>query len=460
MSYIKSDFLLRNKTAEKLYHDYAENMPIIDYHCHLSERQILEDKPIEDIYEVWLSGDHYKWRLMRNYGVSEDYITGDRSRYEKFCAYCDVLGSAFGNPLYHWSQLELEKFFDCDFEINGKNADKIWRHCNEYIKSNRVTPKSLIESADVTHVFTTNEIFDDLSVFEEIAKKNFNFKVLPSYRADKIMNIEAEGYNSYVDRLGDIKSFDELKTSLETRLDAFIKVGARASDISVRKVYPVSSEKEAADVFAKRRRDENISESEAEIFKGYLTYYLMRTYARRGICTELHIGAMRNNNSAMFEKIGADTGYDSMAGDDTIENLSRLFDRLEREKSLPKTVVFNLNPKMNAEIMTLIGCFQSDEARGKIQYGPAWWFLDNKAGMEKHLIDLTATGHIATFVGMLTDSRSLVSYPRHHYFRRILCNFFGEMMERGEMTADIEFAGSVVKDVCYNNAVRYFDCKD
>lgn len=458
MSYIKNDFLLRNKTAEKLYHTYAEKMPIIDYHCHLSEKQILENKPIEDIYEVWLSGDHYKWRLMRNYGVGEEYITGDKSRYEKFCAYCAALGSAFGNPLYHWSQLELEKFFDCRLEINEKNAAEIWRKCNEYIKVHNVTPQSLIESANVTHVFTTNEIFDNLEAFGKIAEKGYKFKVIPSFRADKIMNIEADGYNGFVDRLGNIRSFDELKAALEKRLDDFIKVGARASDISVRKIYEVPSEEAAKAVFEKRRSGQNISEAEEEIFKGYLTYFLMKLYARRGIGTELHIGAMRNNNSAMYAKLGADTGYDSIACDDSIAGLSRLFDRLESEKSLPKTIVFNLNPKMNAEIMTLLGCFQSDEARGKLQYGPAWWFLDNKAGIERHLLDLTATGHIATFVGMLTDSRSLLSYTRHHYFRRILCSFFGEMIERGEMTADIDFVGGVIEDVCYNNAVRYFDC--
>ncbi len=458
MSYIKDNFLLRNRTAEKLYRTYAEKMPIIDYHCHLSEKQILENKPIEDIYEVWLSGDHYKWRLMRNYGVNEEYITGEKSRYEKFCAYCAALESAFANPLYHWSQLELEKFFGCKLEINKKNAPEIWRQCNEYIKSHNVTPQSLIESANVTHVFTTNEIFDDLGTFDEIAKKNYKFKVFPSFRADKIMNIEADGYNGFVDRLGSIGSFEELKTELEKRLDAFMKVGARASDISVRKVYPVPTEEEAKAVFEKRRRGNAVSEAEAEIFKGYLTYFLMKMYARHGIGTELHIGAMRNNNSAMFAKVGADTGYDSIACDDSISGLSRLFDRLECEKSLPRTIVFNLNPKMNAEIMTLIGCFQSDEAKGKIQYGPAWWFLDNKAGIERHLVDLTATGHIATFVGMLTDSRSLLSYTRHHYFRRILCNFLGEMIERGEMTSDTEMVGGVIEDICYNNAMRYFGC--
>ncbi len=458
MSYIDDDFLLTNAAAKKLYHGYAKDMPIIDYHCHLPEKQILENAPFEDLYQIWLNGDHYKWRLMRNYGVNEEYITGSKSNKEKFKAYCRTLGTAFGNPLYHWSQLELKTFFGCEKEINEKNADEIWDYCNDYIKKNKVTPQSLIESSKVKYVFTTNEIFDDLTVFEKISKKGYNFKVCPSYRADKIMNIEAENYNDFIDRLGNVPDLAALEAVLEKRLKEFIKVGAKASDISVQRVYPIAKRSDAEKVFASARIGGKITAEKAEAFKGYLTYFLMKLYAKYGIGTELHIGAMRNNNSVMLKKLGADTGYDSIAEDNSINNLSRLFDRLESENALPRTIVFNLNPKMNAEIMTLIGCFQSDEAKGKIQYGPAWWFLDNKVGMEKHLQDLTATGHIASFVGMLTDSRSLLSYPRHHYFRRILCNYLGTMMENGEMTGDTELVGEVVKNICYNNAIAYFKC--
>ncbi len=459
MSYIDDDFLLANDTAKKLYNEYAKDMPIIDYHCHLPEKQILDNQPFEDLYQIWLNGDHYKWRLMRNYGVSEEYITGNKSNKEKFEAYCRTLGTAFGNPLYHWSQLELKTFFGCEDEINEKNAERIWSFCNDYIRKNKVTPQSLIESSNVKYVFTTNEIFDDLTVFEQIAKKGYGFKVCPSFRADKIMNIEADAYNDFVDRLGKVPDLTALENVLETRLKEFIRVGAKASDISVQRVYPIASRGDAEKVFACVRGGGKITAKEAEVFKGYLTYFLMKLYAKYGIGTELHIGAMRNNNSAMFKKLGADTGYDSIAEDNSINNLSRLFDRLESEGALPKTIVFNLNPKMNAEIMTLIGCFQSDEAKGKIQYGPAWWFLDNKVGMEKHLQDLTATGHLAAFVGMLTDSRSLLSYPRHHYFRRILCNYLGQMMQNGEMTRDTALVGEVVEDICYNNAVEYFKCE-
>ena len=456
MSYIKDNFLLTNKTAEKLYFGYAKDMPIFDYHCHLPEKQILENKPFNDVFEIWLAGDHYKWRLMRNYGVNEEYITGkSTSNKEKFLTYCRVLGTAFGNPLYHWSQVELKEFFNCEIEINEDNAELIWDWCNDYIKLNDITPQKLIEQSNVTHLFTTNEIFDDLTTFPAIAAKGYKFKVIPAFRADKIMNIEAEKYNEFVEKLGEVCDLSALEEKIEARLQAFIKVGTTAADVALQSVYPVSEKAEAEKVFAKRRKGESVTEAESEIFKGYLTYFLFKLYAKYNIATELHVGAMRNNNAQMLSVLGLDTGFDSIAEDNSIKYMSRLFDRLNSENSLPKTIVFNLNPKMNAEIMTLIGCFQSDEARGKIQYGPAWWFLDNKVGMEKHLEDLTATGHIGAFVGMLTDSRSLLSYPRHHYFRRILCNYFGKMMENGEMTADEKLVGKVVQDICYHNAIKY-----
>ena len=460
MSYIKDNFLLKNKTAEKLYFEHASKMPIFDYHCHLPEKQILENKQFNDVFEIWLAGDHYKWRLMRNYGVNEEYITGkSTSNKEKFLTYCKVLGTAFGNPLYHWSQVELKEFFNCEIEINEENAELIWDWCNEYIRLNEITPQKLIEQSNVTHLFTTNEIFDDLSTFPAIAQKGYKFKVIPAFRADKIMNIEAEKYNDFIAFLGDIDNLSALEEKIEERLQEFIKVGTTASDIALQSVYPVSEKADAEKVFVKRRKGEPVTEKESEIFKGYLTYFLFKLYAKYNIATELHIGAMRNNNSQMFAKLGLDTGFDSIAEDNSIKYMSRLFDRLNSENSLPKTIVFNLNPKMNTEIMTLIGCFQSDEAKGKVQYGPAWWFLDNKVGMEKHLEDLTATGHIGAFVGMLTDSRSLLSYPRHHYFRRILCNYFGKMMENGEMTKDENFVGKVVQDICYHNAIDYLNMK-
>ncbi len=460
MSYIKDNFLLKNKTAEILYNTYAKGAEIFDYHCHLPERQILENKEIGDIFEVWLAGDHYKWRLMRNYGVPEEYITGNASNKEKFIKYCTVIGTAFANPLYHWSQVELEEFFGCTLEINEKNAEAIWDFCNKYIAENKITPQKLIEESNVKCIFTTNEVFDDLSVFEKIMEKGYRFSVRPAFRADKIMNIEAEKYLEFLGKLEaltkKINSIDELELALEERLKAFISVGCRASDIALENIPPIADRDSANRVLTSVLAGKSPSDSEVECFKSYLTYFLMKMYAKYGIATELHIGAMRNNNTAMLNKLGIDTGFDSVSDKNSIANLSRLLDKLNSEDSLPKLILFNLNPKMNTELMTLLGCFQDDSAKGKVQYGPAWWFLDNKAGMEKHLIDLTATGHLAAFVGMLTDSRSLLSYPRHHYFRRILCNFLGEMMENGEMTSDMELVGAVIEDICINNAVNYF----
>ncbi|MBQ3115497.1 MAG: glucuronate isomerase [Clostridia bacterium] len=463
MSYLKDNFLLENKTAEKLYFDYAKDMPIFDYHCHLPEKQILENATFNDVFEIWLKGDHYKWRLMRNYGIDEEFITGDKTNKEKFFCYCKVLGTAFGNPLYHWSQVELKEFFNCEIEINEGNAETIWNWCNDYIKLNNITPQSLIEKSNVTHIFTTNEIFDDLSTFEAIAKKDYKFKVIPAFRADKIMNLEADGYTDTIAKLsalvGEVKDLNDLEKALENRLNAFIKVGTTASDIALQSVYEVADREDAEKVFAKAVKGEKITAKEAETFKGYFTYFLMKLYAKYDIRTELHVGAMRNNNTQMLKKLGLDTGYDSIAEDNSIKLMSRLFDKLNDENALPRTIIFNLNPKMNTEIMTLVGCFQDSSAKGKIQYGPAWWFLDNKVGMENHLKDMTATGHIATFVGMLTDSRSLLSYPRHHYFRRILCNYLGTLVENGEITQDIELIGNVVKDIAYNNSIKYFNMK-
>lgn len=460
MSYIKDDFLLENKTALRLYNDYAKNMPIFDYHCHLSEKQILENRRFNDVCEVWLGGDHYKWRLMRNFGVSENFITGDASNHDKFVAYCKTLATAFGNPLYHWSQLELKEFFNCELEINEENAETIWNWCNDYIALNDITPQKLIEQSNVKHIFTTNEVFDDLSTFEEIKKKGYKFTVTPAFRADKMMNIEAEKYNDFIaileSKTKKINTFGDFEAAIADRLEEFIKVGTVASDIAVERVCEVPERRVAEEAFDERRKGKTLTQVQVDAFKGYMTYYLMKLYASRNIRTELHVGAMRNNNSAMLAKLGLDTGFDSISEDNSIRNTSRLFDKLNDENALPRTIIFNLNPKMNAEIMTLIGCFQSDEARGKIQYGPAWWFLDNKVGMYKHLDDLTATGHLGAFVGMLTDSRSFLSYPRHHYFRRILCNYLGRMMENGEMTNNEKLVGEVIKDLSYRNAVKYF----
>ena len=374
------------------------------------------------------------------------------------------MGTAFGNPLYHWSQVELKEFFNCEIEINEENAELIWDWCNEYIKLNNITPQKLIEQSNVSHLFTTNEAIDDLSTFPAIAAKGYKFKVIPAFRADKALAIETDAFNGYIEKLASlthkIESLDELLSAISIRVEEFKKVGTTASDIAAERVPAIPLKEEADEILKARLSGSIPTKEDAEKFRGYMLYALMKLYATQGLVTELHVGPMRNNNSRMMAAIGPDTGFDSISDENSIKTMSRLFDRLDSEGCLPKTIVFNLNPKMNAEIMTLIGSFQTDEARGKLQYGPAWWFLDNKVGMEKHLEDLTATGHIATFVGMLTDSRSLLSYPRHHYFRRILCNYLGGMMERGEMTQDEKLVGKVVKDVCYYNSIKYLGMED
>lgn len=464
MSYIDENFLLYGETAKKLYFGYAATQPIFDYHCHLSEKQILENARFKDIAELWLGGDHYKWRLMRSCGVDERFITGDASGKEKFLAYCGAVESAFGNPLYQWSQLELEKCFGCTLEINTENVERIWQECNAVIERESLSPVKLIERANVRHVYTTNEIFDDLSVFGEIAAKGYGFTVTPALRADKIMNVEAADYNAQVDKLqaltSRIDSLDDLENAVKTRLDEFVKSGAKASDIALEKIYPIASRSVAADVFARRRAGKAIEKSDEEAFKGYFTRFLIGLYAERGVCVELHIGALRNVNSVAFRSLGADSGYDCVSDRDSASNLAKLFDSLSVESRLPKTVLFNLNPKLNVELTTLAGCFQSSEARGKIQYGPAWWFLDHKRGMERQLADLAATGHLGSFIGMLTDSRSFLSYSRHDYFRRVLCNVLGEASDRGEITSNVELIGETVKNICYFNAVRYFGEND
>lgn len=464
MSYIRPDFLLSNDSAIELYRDYAKDMPIFDYHCHLSEKELLADEEFPSIYAVWLKGDHYKWRLMRNFGIDEEYITGSKSDKEKFFAYCKTLGTAFGNPLYHWSQCELEEYFDCKVEINEQNAGYIWDSCNEYIRKHNLKPSDVIKKSNVKFIFTTNEVFDDLTTFAALKNKFGEFTVLPAFRADKIMNIEAAGYAGFITKLAEvanpISNLADLEKALEGRLKEFITTGCTAADVALERALPVCDRETAEKVFAKRLSGEKIDKSEAEAFKGYLTYFLLKLYAANDIATEIHVGAMRNNNSVMLERLGLDSGYDSISEENSTSNLSRLFDKLNSENLLPKIILFNLNPKMNAELVSLSGCFQSAAAAGKIQYGAAWWFLDNKPGMEKQLSDLASLSHLGAFIGMLTDSRSFLSYSRHHYFRRILCNFLGTLIENGEMTSDIPLVGEVVRNISYLNALSYFRMKD
>lgn len=459
MSYIKDDFLLESKTAIKLYKEYAKHMPIFDYHCHLPEKDILENKQFKDIYDLWLSGDHYKWRLMRNYGIDEKYITGNAEAKEKFFAFCKVVGTAFGNPIYHWSQLELKEFFKCELEINEKNAQKIWEHCNNYIKENNLCPQKMIEDSNVKIIFTTNEAFDELSTFDEIKKKNYKFKVIPAFRADKLLNIDAEIFNSYLNSHASVCNIDQLEKVIEERLNKFIEKGTVASDIALENVFLVGDRKAADNVLKKKLKGKKLTYEEVATYKGYMTYFLIKLFAKYNIRTELHIGAMRNNNTQMFKALGLDKGYDTISEENSITNLRKLLDRLNDENSLPPMIFFNLNQKMNMELITLLGCYQDSSLKGKMQYGPAWWHLDTYDGNIKNMHDFCSLSHLDISIGMLTDSRSFLSYTRHDYFRRLLCNYLAEMIEKGQMTSDLELVGSVIENVCYNNAINYFNVK-
>ena len=458
--FIGEDFLLSNDTAKRLYHECAAEMPIFDYHCHLSEKVIEKDEPFADFFELWLGGDHYKWRLMRNFGIDEWYITGGAPHKEKFMCYVRALETAYGNPLYHWSHMELRNYFGIDDVICAANAEKIWDKANDYIRTHSLSPSALIAGSNVKTVCTTNEIFDDLAVFDRIAEKGFPFRVLPTFRADKVMNIDDARYTEYLGKLeaivGEIPSLDKLEEAIASRVRDFKAKGAAAADIALQKVYPPRPREEAAKAFADAVSGKAVSESFSEAYKSFVMGCVLRECSKNGLAVQLHVGAMRNNNSRMYKTLGADTGYDSIDDSPSIAALSRWMDALDSAGELPKMILFNLNPVWNLPLTTLAGCFQDSSARGKIQFGPAWWFLDHLGGIRAQLDALAETGHIGTFIGMLTDSRSFLSYPRHHYFRRILCDWLGRKAEAGEIACDFESLAKVVRDVSYNNAAAYF----
>ena len=463
MSYLKNDFLLYNKTAEKLYEKYAKDMPIFDYHCHLPEKQILENKPFGDIFEIWLAGDHYKWRAMRGFGISEKYITGDASGYEKFKAWAKVMPYLIGNPLYHWTHLELQRYFDIHEPLSPATCDEIWEKANAKIKAGGFTPRELIEKSNVAFVCTTDDAADTLEYHKLLQEdKSFKCKVLPAFRPDKALGIELDGYNDWVKALENVMgkavpSFTELKAALLSRIEFFKEMGCRASDHAFTYVpYKRASEEELNVIYKKRLEGKVLSTEEVDKYKTELMLFLANDYAILGWGMEIHIGAMRNNNGVMFKKLGPDTGYDSVADYEIAVNLSRLLDAMNTEYRLPKTVLFTLNPKDNYVLGTMLGNFQSDEAESKIQFGSAWWFNDNYDGMRTQMQTLMNLGVISKFVGMITDSRSFLSYPRHEYFRRILCELLGDLVEEGKYPNDIEFLSKVVQDISFNNAVKYF----
>ena len=457
------DFLLETETAQKLYHEYAAKMPILDYHCHINPQEIAEDRKFENITQVWLGADHYKWRQMRSNGVEEKYITGDASDREKFQKWAETLERAIGNPLYHWSHLELQRYFGYYGALNGETAEEVWNLCNAKLQEDGMSARNLIRQSNVTLVCTTDDPVDSLEWHEKIAAdESFEVQVLPAWRPDKAMNLEKTDYLEYLKKLEvvsgvKIDSFASLIEALRIRMDYFAEHGCSVSDHGLEYVmYAPASEEEIEAIFAKRLRGEAVSRADELQFKTAYMVALGREYHKKNWVMQLHYGVKRDNNGMIFGKLGPDAGIDCINNYAPSSEMADYLNALAITDELPKTILYSLNPTDNATIGTIIGCFQSEEARGKIQQGSAWWFNDNKQGMIEQMTSLANLGLLGNFIGMLTDSRSFLSYTRHEYFRRIMCNLIGGWVENGEYPADEKVLGRMVQDISYNNAVRYF----
>ena len=456
-AFMDRDFLLSTDTAKHLYHDVAADLPIIDYHCHLDPREIFEDRQFENMTQVWLGGDHYKWRLMRSAGVEEKYITGDASDREKFQRWAETLGLAIGNPLFHWSHLELRNYFGYEGILNGDTAEEVWQRCNEQLPS--LSARKLVERSGVRVLCTTDDPADSLEWHAKIAAdESFSVKVLPSFRPDKALGIEKPTYLDYLRRLGSIESFDDLKTCLVDRLNFFCSLGCRVSDHGMEAVpFAPASEDEVEAVFRRRLMGQMPTPLEEKQFKTALLLHLGRAYAKRGLVMQLHFGVIRDNSNRVFRALGPDAGIDSIGDAPSVKELAAFLSALDETGELPKTILYSLNPNDNAALVTVMGAFQTGEAVGKVQHGSAWWFNDHKRGMLDQLTTLAADGYLAGFVGMLTDSRSFLSYARHEYFRRILCELLGSWVENGEYPNNEKALRRIVEGICYKNAEKYFN---
>lgn len=461
--FMDDDFLLSTETAKKLYHEYAEVMPVLDYHCHISPQEIYEDRKFENITQAWLGADHYKWRQMRSNGVEERYITGDAPDREKFQKWAETLEMAIGNPLYHWSHLELKKYFGYTGYLNSETAEEVWNLCNEKLAQDDMTARNLIRQSNVTLICTTDDPADSLEWHRKIAADpDFDVQVLPAWRPDKAMNLEKTDYLEYLKKLSEvsgveINSFGSLLEALKRRLDFFSENGCTLSDHSLEYVmYAPASEEEIEAVFAKRLAGERIDHPEELKFKTAFMTAMGREYHKKNWVMQLHYGVKRDNNRRIFSELGADAGIDCINNYAPSAEMADYLNALARTDELPKTILYSLNPSDNASIGTIIGCFQDSSAVGKIQQGSAWWFNDNKTGMEDQMISLANLGLLGNFIGMLTDSRSFLSYTRHEYFRRIMCGLIGGWVENGEYPDDYAALERIVKGISYNNAVRYF----
>lgn len=463
VSFLSDDFLLSNPTAIKLYHSYAAHMPIVDYHCHIDPKEIYEDRRFDNLAQVWLGGDHYKWRIMRSNGVEEFYITGGASDWEKFEKFAQTLPRCIGNPMYHWCHLELKNFFGYTGVLNEKTAREVWELANDKLRHDPLlTARGLIRRSNVVMVGTTDDPCSDLRYHELLAQSDFETKVCPSFRPDLALNLHKPGFPAYMAKLSEasgvqIQSAADVAQALSARIAFFDAHGCRASDHGLDYVmYREATREQIEESFQKALRGEKLTAEEIEGYQTYLLLHCGREYARMGWVMQLHFSCMRNPNSRAFATLGADTGFDSMAVSDSCVALYALMDAWEREGKLPKTILYSLNPGDDSWIDTLIGAFQDASIPGKMQHGSAWWFNDNKTGMVNQLTSLANLSILGNFVGMLTDSRSFLSYARHEYFRRILCNLLGTWVENGEYPDDMEFLGTLVQDICTNNAKRYF----
>ena len=453
MSFINDNFMLRTETARRLYHEYAAEMPIIDYHCHLVPAQIAENKAFKNITELLLGGDHYKWRAMRSNGVDEKYITGDASDREKFQKWAETMPYLLGNPLYHWSHLELKRYFDIDKTLSPETAEEIWNICNEKLATEEFRAQNLILRSGVKVICTTDDPLDTLEHHKALREQGFATKVLPTFRPDKATNVDKDTFVPYIKAMG-AKTYDDMIRILGEKIEFFHENGCRLSDHAL-DVIPYA-EGDPRPVFKKAMAGKKITKEEADCFKTSVLLFCAKQYARLGWAMQLHIGAMRNNSTRMYNSLGADTGFDSINDLSIAEPLSRFLDALDREDQLPKTILYTLNPKDNYVLGTMLGNFQKAPTPGKIQFGSGWWFNDQRDGMVAQMKALSNLGLISRFVGMLTDSRSFVSYPRHEYFRRILCNLIGEWVENGEYPDDPEMLKTIIQGICYNNAQNYF----
>lgn len=461
-AFLDDDFLLTTPTARRLY-QVARSMPILDYHCHLDPKEIAQDRRFENITQVWLGGDHYKWRLMRANGVDEAYITGDAPDREKFQKWAETLELAIGNPLYHWSHLELRRYFGYEGVLNGDTAQEVWELCNQKLQEPGMSARSLIANSGVTLVCTTDDPADSLEWHQQLAQdSSFPVKVLPAWRPDAAMGLERPEYLDYLQRLGQaagvkIRTYGDLKKALLSRMAFFDKMGCRASDhaLTVAVCQP-ASEEELERVFQKRLEGEPLTQEELAAFQTGFLRFVAGEYKRLGWVMQLHYGCRRNNNTRMFHKLGRDTGYDAVLQGTPSLEVAAFLDLLASQDALPRMVLYSLNPNDDEGLNSVIGCFQDGTPLGRIQQGSAWWFNDHKAGMVKQLTAFANGGLLGNCIGMLTDSRSFLSYPRHEYFRRILCELLGAWVENGEYPADWKALEKMVRGVCYNNAVEFF----